>query len=67
MHYGPRPVFKDTVSCELHLIGTTLATPATELDVEIVEFLRPIRDFPSVEDLQEQMEQDIQQAKNILL
>lgn len=66
MHYGPRPVFKDTVSCEVHLIETTLSTPTDHLDVEVVQFLRSIRDFSSVEELQEQMQEDIQKARDIL-
>ena len=66
MHFGPRPVFKDTPSCEVHLLDRAVSQVPDEMTVEIVAFLRDVRDFPSVEALQEQIAEDIRQARAIL-
>lgn len=66
MHFGPRPVFNDTVSCEVHLIDITPSSFLTCVEVEVVKRLRDVQDFPSVEALKEQMERDIEEARGIL-
>ncbi len=66
MHYGPRPVFKDSPSCEVHLIDRTIAHSPMRLTVAVIQFLRDIADFPSREALLQQMEADIHVAREIL-
>lgn len=66
MHYGPRPVFKDTTSCEVHLLDTKIENAPESLEVEIVAYLREVRDFPSVEDLRKQIDEDIVKTRAIL-
>ncbi|MBI3331959.1 riboflavin kinase [Candidatus Peregrinibacteria bacterium] len=66
LHMGPRPVFQDSRACEVHLIGELLNDPPQDVEIEIVERLREIRDFPSAQALQEQMREDIDQARAIL-
>lgn len=66
MHYGPRPVFHDTESCEVHLIDASPTRVPVEVTVETVARLRDVRDFPTVEALQEQMDRDIEEARAIL-
>lgn len=66
MHYGPRPVFKDNPSCEVHILDTTLESQPSEVTVEPIEYLRPVQDFGSAEALVEQMNNDCSQARAIL-
>jgi riboflavin kinase / FMN adenylyltransferase len=66
MHYGPRPVFKDSTSCEVHLIDRLVVMAPEMLEVEVVAYLRDVRDFASVEELQAQIAQDIEQTRAIL-
>lgn len=66
MHFGPRPVFKDTPSCEVHLLGKAMRDPPELLSIEIVERLREVRDFPSVSSLKQQIAKDIEQAHAVL-
>lgn len=65
MHYGPRPVFQDTISCEVHLLDEAPET-ATSVFVETVKRLRDVRDFPTPDDLRMQMALDIHQAGELL-
>ena len=66
MHYGPRPVFDDSRACEVHLLDTTVEVVPSQVSLEVVEYLREIRDFPTTEALVTQIEQDIQQCRTIL-
>lgn len=66
LHYGPRPVFEDEKSCEVHLLDHTLNDPPPEVHIEVIERLRAIRDFPSADALKGQMQEDIDQARAIL-
>lgn len=66
MHYGPRPVFHDTVSCEIHVIDVTPSRPPQRIEVQIVARLRDVEDFPSVDALREQMRRDIEEARERL-
>ena len=66
MHFGPRPAFKDTETCEVHLLDAAPdAVPAT-LPVDVIAYLREVRDFPSTEALMAQITKDIAQARAIL-
>ena len=67
MHYGPRPVFKDTDALEVHIIGEKVMSVPETVDVEIIGFIRDVADFPSPEALVAQIEMDICIAKGILL
>ena len=66
MHYGPRPVFKDSRACEIHLIDAVLSTLPAEVTVTVIEHLRAIRNFSSVEELKEQILDDIGICRAIL-
>lgn len=66
MHYGPRPVFKDSVSCEVHILDRKITTTPKRLTVAVVEHIRDVADFPLREVLQEQMASDIRVARDIL-
>lgn len=66
LHFGPRPVFKDTVTCEVHLLDTTLPSPPASVTVTLVERLRDVRDFPSPEVLKEEIARDIERCRVVL-
>jgi riboflavin kinase/FMN adenylyltransferase len=68
MHYGPRPTFGDTVSCEIHILEV-LGDRFEVLDnmtVEVVAKLRDIQKFETAEELKKQMAQDGEMAAQIL-
>lgn len=66
MHYGPRPVFKDSRACEVHLIDAVIPTLPESVTVTVVKHLRDVKDFPSTEELKDQILKDIEQCRGIL-
>lgn len=66
MHYGPRPVFRDSRACEIHLIDTELSDLPANVKITVVQYLREIRDFPSADELKKQILDDIEQCRAIL-
>jgi riboflavin kinase/FMN adenylyltransferase len=66
LHYGPRPVFKDTVACEVHLIDTALHSDPESLTVEVIGRIRDVANFPSPSALKEQILRDIEDARAML-
>lgn len=66
LHYGPRPVFHDTPSCEVHLLDKNAPPPVGSITVAIAGILRPVRDFPSEDALLEQIRQDRADARAML-
>ena len=66
IHYGPRPVFQDTKSCEVHLIDATPAREPERVTVEVVARLRDVQDFTSADALREQMAKDVDEARTII-
>jgi riboflavin kinase / FMN adenylyltransferase len=66
LHYGPRPVFNDFKSCEIHLLDTDIQEAPKKITIQIVQKLRDVKDFASQEDLIVQIKEDIAQARGIL-
>jgi riboflavin kinase/FMN adenylyltransferase len=68
MHYGERPVFKDTKSCEVHFLqGQEMRSDERNtLNVHVVERIRDVQDFDNAEALKRQIASDIRKAKEIL-
>jgi len=66
MHYGKRPVFKDTPSCEIHFLDTDLQSDPQSVSVTVVEKIRDVQDFASAEELKAQMNKDCDAARAIL-
>ncbi|HVW66792.1 MAG TPA: riboflavin kinase [Candidatus Peribacteraceae bacterium] len=66
MHYGPRPVFKDTRSCEIHILDEWIEKTPDALEVLVVGRIRDVADFPSVDDMLKQIEDDIANVRAIL-
>ncbi len=67
MHYGPRPVHKDTNSCEVHLLSShSLPPTAYSLTVTTIAYIRPVLNFPSEAALIAQIADDIEKSRGIL-
>lgn len=66
MHAGPRPVFRDTPSVEIHLLCPPPPTVPASVSVEVVRFIREIKDFASVAELQAEIGRDITSARATL-
>ena len=66
MHYGPRPVFHDSFSLEVHIIDAVLETVPETIDLSIVSYIRDVQDFPTTEALLARIEKDIHETRAIL-
>lgn len=66
LHFGIRPTFDDSPSCEVHILDEDISVPPEELSVEIVQKIRETQKFDSAELLMEQMQKDILAARGIL-
>ncbi len=66
MHYGPRPVFRDTDAFEVHIIDETVENVPDTADIEIIGFIRPVQDFKNSKALVERIQQDITEARGML-
>lgn len=66
IHYGPRPVFKDSTAFEAYLLDTTVERTPDTLEIVLVERLRDVLDFPSPTALMKQIEDDVIQTRAIL-
>lgn len=66
MHYGPRPVHHLPLSCEMHVIDTTIPSAPETVEVKVVQRMRDIREFPSAKALHHAIMKDIGAARKIL-
>lgn len=66
LHYGPRPVFRDTVAMEVHVIDEAIAEMPVSVDLEIVGKIRDVADFPDAGALAARIRQDIAETRAIL-
>ena len=66
MHYGPRPVFRDSKAFEVHLIDVTPETDPEEMIIDIKKRLRDVQDFPSVEEMLKQITHDVDTTRAIM-
>lgn len=66
IHYGPRPVFKDTPSFEVHVLGNPPESAPDILEICLVGRLRDVLNFPSTEALMEQIGRDMEESHAML-
>ncbi len=66
MHYGPRPVFRDSLSCEVHVLDDVILEAPETVTVEPVGKLRDVMHFANPNDLKSQIALDIAHAKELL-
>ena len=69
LFYGPIPVFEETEkSLEIYLVdsGFIYVPPGHDIEVELVKYIREVRNFSSVELMQRQMAQDVLDVRAVL-
>lgn len=66
LHYGPRPVFKDNVSCEVYLLDVNVERLPERVEIRTAGYLRPIMDFPSPVELITQIQDDVTRTRAML-
>ncbi len=69
LFYGPIPVFGEKEkSLEVYLIDTPYiyVGPGTDIEVELLKYIRPVQNFSGVDLMQLQMEKDVTQIRHIL-
>ncbi len=64
LYYGPRPVFGDSVACEVHIIDKDIEDAPDDLEITVTAHMREVMDFPSPEDLKKQMQKDISEVRS---
>jgi riboflavin kinase/FMN adenylyltransferase len=66
LHYGPRPVFNDTETLEVHIIDSVIHAVPHTIDIEIIGFIREVADFHSTEALLKRIQEDVTIARGML-
>jgi riboflavin kinase/FMN adenylyltransferase len=66
IHYGPRPVFQDSLSFEIHVLDEVPDDVPTACDVAILSSIREVQDFQNTEDLLTAIQNDIETARGML-
>lgn len=67
MHWGPRAVFgENKPQCEVHIFNFSQMIYGKSIVVEVVEFIRPSRNFSTVKSMVTQIKIDCVHAKKIL-
>lgn len=66
VHFGSRPVFRDSEALEVHIIDEVIAEAPPTIDLTIIGFLREVGDFTSVDQLVRSIQGDIATARAML-
>ena len=66
MHYGPRPVFKDSESLEIHVLDADVTNVPETVAVEVVARIRDVRHFIDADALTSAIADDISAVRAIL-
>lgn len=66
LHYGPRLVFNDSETCEVHVLDAIIDQTPKTVDIEIIARIRDVRNFKSTEALKQAIAADIEATRAIL-
>ncbi len=67
IHYGPIPTFNDDKpSLEAFVLDQNIASAPEEIDLELVNFLRPVQRYENPMELREQIRKDVEETKKVL-
>lgn len=66
LHYGPRPVFHDSLSLEVHILDAMITEVPPSIEIEIIGRIRDIRHFASKEELFLRIQTDITEVRGML-
>ena len=65
MHYGPRPTFEDdSIRVEVFVLNHEGDHYGELVELEVLDFLRPIRHFKNTEALKGQIKKDVMSAQD---
>lgn len=65
-HFGPRPAVQASDSFEVHLFDFNEDWYGAHVEIQMLNFIRPIRNFDSVDELRAQILDDIRGARLLL-
>jgi riboflavin kinase / FMN adenylyltransferase len=66
-HYGPIPVFNiELPKLEVHVVDANLDKITGSISFEFTQFLRAIKNFPSVDDLIKAIAADVDKTRTVL-
>ncbi|HRH93886.1 MAG TPA: riboflavin kinase, partial [Candidatus Peribacteria bacterium] len=66
LHFGPRPVFKDSESLEVHILDAVLSDVPERIEVHVLARIRDVKDFPGKDALLDAIADDIRITRGIL-
>jgi FAD synthase len=66
MHFGARPTFGDTLTCEVHIIDKIITELPRSITIQPVAILRSIVHFETANNLVEQIQKDIASCRALL-
>ncbi len=67
LHIGPNPTFGEAaVKIEAHLLDVDLELVSKTIEIEVLERIRDVRKFESVEQLKAQLNSDMQEVRRIV-
>ncbi len=66
LHFGPRPVFADSESLEVHVLDAIIEVPPAQITIEVVARLRDVQNFPDAAALKQAIASDIAATRGIL-
>ena len=67
IHFGPVPTFREAEpTLEAYVLDTKLQEAPSELDIELVAFIREIRQFKGSDELREQIARDVAEVRKAL-
>ncbi len=66
MHFGPRPVFQDVDSLEVHVLDTNITTRPDRVNIAVIAKIRDITNFENVDALTQAIAADISAVRAIL-
>lgn len=65
-HYGPIPTFKETdISLDAYILEGIIEIPPSLIGFELIQYLRPIKQFRSKKDLAEQILKDAAETQKV--
>ncbi len=67
IHYGPRPAVRAGESFEIHVLDEQIDAPPGTVDIELLDRLRDIRDFASLDALRAAIADDVLRVRETFL
>lgn len=66
LHYGLRPVFKDSLSLEVHVLDRVITAVPASVEIDVIGRIRDVQNFASKEELMDRIQEDITVVRGML-